>query len=1427
MKKFAPHLEEEDEDDFETEAPQKFEKRAPPSKAAPHKSKAAPRHEEEEEEDFEKEAPRKEKRAPPRKEAPHKSKAAPPRYDREKFEAKSAPSEDSEDDGVEQELESETPQKTLQVEVLEQIEIESLSAMTESSYGASAKLAPKQDKPGFFSRLFGSFRKDKQTAKSAAPAPPPPPAVQKSKTKAKAKASPASTSLAEEIKQSAAKKSPSIQQEEQEEAVMMAAASKAVATTKQLTAGSETRAERVRAWITAAGGAASAGELSSSAAKDGAPSSSAPTMEAYKDRARRLEQLCKRQKSIRPFLSSTFRDFHEERRILNTEVAPKLRKLCAERDLFFAFLDLRWGITDEQAGAGKVIELCLREIENCRPWFIAMLGARYGWCHRAATEPLDSLLQANFDTALKIPAFSWISDFRDRSVTELEIRAAMRWDDEEVRLGGLVLCTQRSDAYVATLPAEEQSVFAEENPRFVERLAALKRDLGLKHTVHEYSSPPAIAELVHSRVAARICELFPLVGQLSPLDTHSLSHMRFAQSRAALFVGGQRHHTSFQAFLESDRPALLVRGESGMGKSALMASFVQQVERHAGSGALVLSHFVGATSQSTDHIHLIQRITEECQLFCAATKTTESTGESDAAESMRLWLGRAGQIAPVYLILDAVNQLEDVGNAWSMQWLPVQLPAGVRAVVSTLPGRCETNLRLREWPEIVVDGFSSQDRREFAVKYLEQYGKSLLPDQVDLLVGARQTANPLFLKVVLEEIVAVGVHDSLNETMMLYLHPETLPQLFVKVLTRWEEDYGLPDGAAAQRNIVGEVLGLIYVSRRGLSQQEVWEALGLAPVAVAPLFNSTSEFLRARSGDLLNFFHDALRIATASRYLSTPESRIQAHRTLAKYFLGTAQDARRCDELPFHLKQSGDAEKLAEVLLDFSTFEYVYPAFRYDLLEYWRFVEASGASAHKPGDYLTRLTSQSESGSGISAALAQKVGLFMLELKQPALAEKAFKLAIQIAESNSDSSDHAGQVALAEHYYHLGEAFQQQFKDDDQNNALLQSYQLIPTSRRTAFAISMRNFSAGYLENALKFLLLVVDPLISRPLSSHTLELLQALTEYGYVLLATAKPANVDLAVLVFVRAKALAVSAFGLTHPTTVRVSQELGFLYLQLRQDGPALEELLAYQSSIGALLVRLEALLPKVNFRAMSLYECFGPGLYKRSETKLEVGTVWSFCAFLRAIGDDTTASVLESRTSDGKVSSEVAGAFVRDVNDVHSRIKGKSQLADWVVYKLQEKIQRDQGAAALRTPLAEIPPAVTFSAVLAIGNAYRRLSGKFHHWRLVVEGLNTRASDVVRQCVFHLHPTFNPSVLTLTKEPFHLQRVGWGYFEVTIDLHFHSIFNAPVVTLTHMLTFRPGGAFKLYDLRFVDGVVTVTERSACTADALREHERYRAF
>src|SRR5438874_13782270 len=112
--------------------------------------------------------------------------------------------------------------------------------------------------------------------------------------------------------------------------------------------------------------------------------------------------------TVRVFISSTFRDMHSERDWLVKRVFPALRERLEPRRIHLVDIDLRWGITREQVDNDQVLGLCLSQIEECRPFFLGLLGSRYG-------SPLRKLPPE------VVNHYGWSQDLTGRSMTELEV----------------------------------------------------------------------------------------------------------------------------------------------------------------------------------------------------------------------------------------------------------------------------------------------------------------------------------------------------------------------------------------------------------------------------------------------------------------------------------------------------------------------------------------------------------------------------------------------------------------------------------------------------------------------------------------------------------------------------------------------------------------------------------------------------------------------------------------------------------------------------------------------------------------------------------------------------------------------------------------------------------------------------------------------
>ncbi|KAI5099211.1 telomerase protein component 1, partial [Silurus meridionalis] len=114
-----------------------------------------------------------------------------------------------------------------------------------------------------------------------------------------------------------------------------------------------------------------------------------------------------RWRSVRVFISSTFRDMHGERDVLVRSVFPELRRRAAPFCLQLQEVDLRWGVTE--AESARAAEICLQEV--CRSQvLLGILGERYG-----LVPPQPSLPD--------LPQYSWLKSAPGGlSVTEMEIR---------------------------------------------------------------------------------------------------------------------------------------------------------------------------------------------------------------------------------------------------------------------------------------------------------------------------------------------------------------------------------------------------------------------------------------------------------------------------------------------------------------------------------------------------------------------------------------------------------------------------------------------------------------------------------------------------------------------------------------------------------------------------------------------------------------------------------------------------------------------------------------------------------------------------------------------------------------------------------------------------------------------------------------------
>lgn len=636
-------------------------------------------------------------------------------------------------------------------------------------------------------------------------------------------------------------------------------------------------------------------------------------------------------RQLRVFVSSTFRDMQPERDYLVSHVFPQLRKLCESRMVTWGEVDLRWGIPDEDSD--QVLNLCLQEIGHCRPYFIGMLGARYGYVP-------GKIEDAAADQ------FPWLREHRGKSITELElVHGILR--DESSKGHGFVYFRDPS----ADVGTQQQH----DPPEHTQNLNDLKDTIreahrkGLCALQEDYKNPEELGQWVLEDFTRLIDDRFPEEMVPHPLEQVAVDHVSMSHRYARVFVGREQYLEALDEHVSSEGPPLVVVGESGVGKSALLANWFAR--RHPDEQEFVLIHFAGGTPDSTDPVKILRRIMAELKDRYSEVGFEELPAQpEEVLAAFPNWLVRIPRDRTVVLALDGLDQLEDRGAALDLGWLPVSFPTNCRLILSTGPGRPLDETRRRDWPELPIALLNTEERTAVLEAHLAQYSRRLSRDHIAQIVSAPQTGNALFLTAMLDELRQFGEHERLTEQIEYYLGAADPRALYKQIILRWQDRYG--------DAFVEQALSLIWGARRGLSETELRDLIGQNGEPLPSLhwtpFYLAAESSFAHHAGLLTFAHPHLRNAVSEAYLPSEIDRRRAHLRLADYFSGRVlQGKRETDEIPWQLVGAAEWSRLADLLADLS---FVYVTYvsnsPYDLLRYWAELESQGdfemAGAYEP-----------------------------------------------------------------------------------------------------------------------------------------------------------------------------------------------------------------------------------------------------------------------------------------------------------------------------------------------------------------------------------------------------------------------------------------------------------------------------------------------
>jgi WD40 repeat protein len=665
--------------------------------------------------------------------------------------------------------------------------------------------------------------------------------------------------------------------------------------------------------------------------------------------------------TIRIFISSTFRDMHAERDELVTVVFPELRERLDALELDLFDVDLRWGVpqTGIDGERANSWAYCKQWIERAEPFFICLLGQRYGWVP-AGVDIRDEADQEAYKgmsiTEMEIRhavlsgkhrrrSFFYIRETEvPRDSTPVDIYATFVDVNEQSRLLALKTTIRETSKrpvrdYTSRWIGERFSDLSKFGEMVLEDLwsGVLRDDRYVSKAVwravlgHDPEHDPVytdeanpIAREVWERIVERAQPM-----PTDPLDAESAEMATFARTRLRWFQGRQHELRQLRSF--TDRPhsatarqVCVVRAIAGGGKSALLAKLAEQTFESRQS---VITHFVGATERSADVRSLIERLSAELDRHGVAD--VEKSDAKQDFESLKAQF--ASRLASyegdrqLLLLIDGVNQLADGSD---LSWLPRRLGRSVRIVLSCVDdpaapldssdartiAALERRADTPEW--IRLPPLEESDVREIVTAFLIEFCKEL--DESDKVAIARmeQAKNPLYLLVLLHELRTLGGRESHVQVRDIIYdlsarHPDTV-SLFDWMLERLEV-FGVE---VARYWWTYLSLGRVGMSGRELADLMRRSAFGQDGAdAALKIERSVRRYLQRR-GAQWDFFHGQLREAVQRRYLT--EDLTPFHAQIAEYFESkwNGPDIHALSELPYHLEHGGLTHKLKHTLTD-------------------------------------------------------------------------------------------------------------------------------------------------------------------------------------------------------------------------------------------------------------------------------------------------------------------------------------------------------------------------------------------------------------------------------------------------------------------------------------------------------------------------------
>lgn len=477
-------------------------------------------------------------------------------------------------------------------------------------------------------------------------------------------------------------------------------------------------------------------------------------------------------KEYRFFISSTFKDMQAERDILRKEIFPEIEIYAQKYGVYISLVDLRWGIQTEDCESDdeasfKIFKTCFEEIDDAKPFFIGLLGQRYGWI------PDISKLSLGLDTKYR----DYLK-YNGKSITEAEMLYAIEKFGKDNNLTFIYgFRTIKSD-----LSEEQKSIYLSDSKEDLERINDLKNRLEKfsPESCFEYDSYIECEQLNLQDFTTKMKKhLISLLDKLNenennsnPIDDSLKFQLSNIEYEHTLFGGRKNELSDIDNFISGDKKLLAIKGVSGIGKSSLLKEIIY---KKYSDNQKVLFSLLGYDDQTKDVRYILRLLYYQAKNYLSE-KIDSNILNIDYVEEnyyslvneLAFDIEKLSRNNRVYIFLDGLDQL-DLSNESLLSFLNTRYlmsrNSNVRIIVSYIGNDYinkelvlnsfniyELNTISNEDITLIVKNRLLKERKELNSKCLN----SIIEKKNDGIVCA---SNPIYLVLLIQYITNLDYDD--------------------------------------------------------------------------------------------------------------------------------------------------------------------------------------------------------------------------------------------------------------------------------------------------------------------------------------------------------------------------------------------------------------------------------------------------------------------------------------------------------------------------------------------------------------------------------------------------------------------------------------------------------------------------------------------